>query len=154
VAKGVEEAMTQGVLAGYPVVDLRAVVYDGSFHPVDSSDIAFKIAAQLAFKAAAEKAQVALLEPIQEVTITVPDESMGDVIGDLNARRGKILGMSGELGFKEIKALIPQAELFKYSTILRSLTQGRGYFKLRFHHYEEVPREIANRLIEETKKKE
>lgn len=153
VEKGVGEAMAQGVLAGYPVVDLRATVHDGSFHPVDSSDIAFKIAAQLAFRAAAEKAGVVLLEPIAELTITVPEEYMGDVIGDLNARRGRILGMSGEAGLKEIKALVPQAELFRYSTTLRSITQGRGYFTLKLHGYEEVPREISSRVVEAAAKR-
>lgn len=151
VEKGVEEAMSQGVLAGYRVVDLRATVYDGSFHPVDSSDIAFKIAAQLAFRAAAEKAGVVLLEPITELTVTIPEAYMGDVVGDLNARRGRILGIAGEGGLKEIKALVPQAELFKYSTTLRSITQGRGYFTLKFHGYEEVPKELSVRIIEEAK---
>ncbi len=152
VEKGVVEAMGNGVLAGFPVIDFRATVYDGSFHPVDSSDIAFKIAASMAFKSCTEKAGVVLLEPIAEVEVTVPETWMGDVIGDLNSRRGKILGMEMEGRLQKIKALVPQAEMYKYSTTLRSMTQGRGYFTMKFSHYEEIPRELSQRIIEDSKK--
>ncbi len=152
VEKGVRETMAQGVLAGFPVIDLKVTLYDGSYHPVDSSDIAFKIAASIGFKAAAEKAGLTLLEPIYEVEVTVPETYMGDVIGDINSRRGKIQGMEPSGGFQKIKALVPLAEMYKYSTTLRSMTQGRGYFKMRFSHYEEVPKEIASKIIEEAKR--
>jgi elongation factor G len=152
VEKGVVEAMGNGILAGYPVIDFRATVYDGSFHPVDSSDIAFKIATMMAFKSCSEKAGAVLLEPIAEVEVTVPETWMGDVIGDLNSRRGKILGMEMEGRLQTIKALVPQAEMYKYSTTLRSMTQGRGYFTMKFSHYEEVPKEISLRIIEDSKK--
>ncbi len=152
VEKGVVETMANGVLAGYPVVDLSVTAYDGSYHEVDSSDIAFKIAGQLAFKAAAEKAGLVLLEPIMNVEVTVPDQYMGDAIGDLNSRRGRIMGMEAEGSLQVIKAQVPQAEMYKYSTTLRSMTQGRGYFSMTFSHYEEVPREIAAKIIEEAKR--
>ncbi|MFB0508922.1 MAG: elongation factor G, partial [bacterium] len=152
VEKGVLETMSQGVLAGYPVVDLQATIYDGSYHEVDSSDIAFKIAGQLAFKAASEKAGLVLLEPIMIVEVRVPDQYMGDAIGDLNARRGRIMGVETEGTLQVIKAQVPQAEMYKYSTTLRSMTQGRGYFSMKFSHYEEVPREIAAKIIEEAKR--
>lgn len=152
VEKGVLETMSQGVLAGYPVVDLQATIYDGSYHEVDSSDIAFKIAGQLAFKAASEKAGLVLLEPIMIVEVRVPDQYMGDAIGDLNARRGRIMGVETEGTLQVIKAQVPQAEMYKYSTTLRSMTQGRGYFSMKFSHYEEVPREIAAKIIEESKR--
>lgn len=152
VEKGIRETIAQGVLAGYPVTDLKIILYDGSYHPVDSSDIAFKIAASMGFKAAAEKAGLTLLEPIYEVEVTVPDVYMGDVIGDINSRRGKIQGMEPSGGFQKIKAFVPLAEMYKYSTTLRSMTQGRGYFRMKFSHYEEVPREIAAKIIEEAKK--
>jgi elongation factor G len=134
------------------VVDLSVTAYDGSYHEVDSSDIAFKIAGQLAFKAAAEKAGLVLLEPIMIVEVTVPDQYMGDAIGDLNSRRGRIMGMEAEGSLQVIKAQVPQAEMYKYSTTLRSMTQGRGYFSMTFSHYEEVPREIAAKIIEEAKR--
>jgi len=152
VEKGVLETMSQGVLAGYPVVDLQTTIYDGSYHEVDSSDIAFKIAGQLAFKAASEKAGLVLLEPIMIVEVRVPDQYMGDAIGDLNARRGRIMGVETEGTLQVIKAQVPQAEMYKYSTTLRSMTQGRGYFSMKFSHYEEVPREIAAKIIEESKR--
>jgi len=152
VEKGVLETMSQGVLAGYPVVDLQATIYDGSYHEVDSSDIAFKIAGQLAFKAAGERAGLVLLEPIMIVEVRVPDQYMGDAIGDLNARRGRIMGVETEGTLQVIKAQVPQAEMYKYSTTLRSMTQGRGYFSMKFSHYEEVPREIAAKIIEESKR--
>ena len=152
VEKGVIEQMEKGVLAGYRMMDIKATVYDGSYHEVDSSDIAFKIAAGLAFKNACEKAGVVLLEPIMNVEVTVPDRYTGDVMGDLNARRGRIMGMEVQGGLQVIKAQVPLAEMYKYSNSLRSMTQGRGVFTMEFDHYEEVPREIAQRIIEESKK--
>lgn len=152
VEKGVREVVAQGFLAGYPMVDLKATVYDGSFHQVDSSDIAFKLAAQIAFRAAYEKAKPILLEPILTVEVTVPEEFMGDVIGDLNSRRGKIQGMDSVGRNQVIKALVPEAEMYKYATTLRSVTQGRGFFTATFDHYEPVPRELSAKVIEEAKK--
>ncbi|MGC8778524.1 MAG: elongation factor G, partial [Candidatus Caldatribacteriaceae bacterium] len=127
-------------------------VYDGSYHPVDSSDMAFKIAGSMAFRKGATEANPVLLEPIMNVEVLVPDENMGDVIGDLNARRGRILGMEPQNGYQKIKALVPLAELFRYSVDLRSITQGRGSFSMRFSHYEEVPAQIAEGIIEKAKK--
>ena len=152
VEKGVREALEKGYLAGYPITDVKVTVYDGSYHPVDSSDIAFQIAASMAIKANAEKGNVVLLEPIMEVEVYVPEEFMGDVIGDLNSRRGKIMGMEAMGKIQVVKAMVPEAEMYKYSTSLRSMTQGRGYFTMKFHHYEEVPKEISLKIIEETKK--
>ncbi|MEO0068729.1 MAG: elongation factor G [candidate division WOR-3 bacterium] len=152
VEKGVIEQMEKGVLAGYRMMDIKATVYDGSYHEVDSSDIAFKIAAGLAFKNACEKAGVVLLEPIMNVEVTVPDRYTGDVMGDLNARRGRIMGMEAQGGLQVIKAQVPLAEMYKYSNSLRSMTQGRGVFTMEFDHYEEVPREIAQRIIEEARR--
>jgi elongation factor G len=151
VEKGVKEGLQNGVLAGYPVTDVTVTVFEGSYHAVDSSDIAFKIAASMALKANAEKGTVVLLEPINEVEVFIPESHMGDVMGDLNSRRGKIMGMEGEGKIQKIKALVPEADMYKYSTSLRSLTQGRGYFNMKFHHYEEVPKEITKRIVEETK---
>jgi elongation factor G len=152
VEKGVREFLEQGFLAGYPVADIKVSVYDGSYHEVDSSDIAFKIAAAMAMKANAEKGDVVLLEPISEVEVYVPEKFMGDVIGDLNSRRGKIMGMEAVGKNQMIKAIIPEAEMYKYSTSLRSMTQGRGYFTMKFHHYEEVPKEITKKIVEEAKR--
>jgi len=151
VEKGVKEALAQGILAGYPVIDVKVTIYDGSHHPVDSSDIAFKIAGSMAVKNCAQKAGVKLLEPIYEVEVLVPDEYLGDIVGDLNARRGKIMGMDTEGRFKKVKALVPLAEMHKYSTALRSITQGRGQFQMKFYRYEDVPKELVNKLIEENR---
>ncbi|HID11652.1 MAG TPA: elongation factor G [Candidatus Latescibacteria bacterium] len=151
VEKGVRETMAKGVLAGYPVVDLRATVYDGSFHPVDSNDISFKIAASMAFKDAFMKARPILLEPIYEVEVIVPEEYMGDVIGGLSGRRGKILGMEAREPLQVVRALVPLKELYRYSTTLRSITQGKGMHTQRFSHYEQVPQEIAEKIIQEAK---
>jgi elongation factor G len=151
VEKGVREMMDKGVLAGYRMVDIRATVYDGSFHPVDSSDIAFKMAAILAFKAGCEKAGVTLLEPIANVEIAAPDRYTGDIMGDLNAKRGRIMGMESQGTLQVIKAQVPQAEMYKYSNALRSMTQGRGFFSMEVSHYEEVPRELMNKIVEEAK---
>ncbi|QGP91842.1 Elongation factor G [Neomoorella glycerini] len=144
---GVQEAMANGVLAGYPVVDVRVSLVDGSYHEVDSSEMAFKIAGSLAFKDAAKKAQPVLLEPVMKVEVVVPEEYMGDVIGDLNARRGRVEGMEPRSGAQVIRALVPLAEMFGYATDLRSRTQGRGTYVMQFDHYEEVPQNIAAEII-------
>jgi elongation factor G len=149
VEKGVVEAMRGGFLAGYKVVDAKVTLYDGTFHEVDSSDMAFKIAGSMGFKNAATKAKPVMLEPIFSVEVIVPEDFMGDVMGDLSSRRGKILGMDQEARFQKIRAQVPLAELYKYSTSLRSLTQGRGLHTRQFSHYEEVPRDIAEKLIKE-----
>ena len=152
VETGIKKAMESGVVAGYKVVDVRVILYDGKYHPVDSSNLAFEIAGSLAFKEAQKQADPYLLEPIYEIEVICPEANMGDVIGDLNARRGRILGIEGEGKMQKIKALVPYAELYKYSSTLRSITQGRGYFNMKFSHYEEVPRELALKIIEESKK--
>jgi len=153
VEKGLHESIGKGVLAGYPVVNLKATLVDGSFHPVDSSEMAFKIAAHMAFKKGLTLASPVLLEPIARVEVYVPDHYMGDIIGDLNKRRGRILGMSPqEDGIQQVAAEVPQAEMFKYATDLRSMTQGRGYFKLWFEKYEEAPPMVSQKVIEEAKK--
>ncbi len=153
VEKGLHEAILKGVLAGYPVVNLKATLVDGSFHPVDSSEMAFKVAARLAYKKGLTQATPVLLEPIAHAEVYVPDHYMGDVIGDLNKRRGRILGMNPQDGgIQQVVAEVPQAEMFKYATDLRSMTQGRGYFKLWFERYEEAPPMISQKIIEEAKK--
>ncbi len=153
VEKGLREAIIKGVLAGYPVVNLKATLVDGSYHDVDSSEMAFKIAARLAYKKGLPMAGPALLEPIAHVEVYVPDSYMGDIIGDLNKRRGRILGMNPQdNGIQQVEAEVPQSEMFKYATDLRSMTQGRGYFKLWFERYEEAPAMVAGKIIEEAKK--
>jgi elongation factor G len=151
VEKGVIEAMHEGVLAGYPVVDVRVALYDGSYHTVDSSEMAFKIAGSMAFKEGAKEASPILLEPIVEIEVRVPKDFVGPVTGDLSSKRGKILGMSVDGRYEVIRALVPQAELYKYSTHLRSLTQGRASHKLKFSHYEEIPREIAEKVVSQAR---
>lgn len=154
VEKGIRDAMSGGVIAGYPVVDLRVSLYDGSFHTVDSSDMAFKIAGSMAFKKAVNEAKPILLEPIMNIEILIPDSNMGDCIGDLNSKRGRVQGMEpGEKnGYQSIKAQVPLAEVQKYAIDLRSITQGRGTFYMNFSHYEEVPGQIAEHIIEKCKK--
>jgi len=153
VEKGLRESIVRGVLAGYPVVNLKATLVDGSYHTVDSSEMAFKVAAHLAFKKGLPQASPVLLEPIAHVEVYVPDDYMGDIIGDLNKRRGRILGMNPqEDGIQEVEAEVPQAEMFKYATDLRSMTHGRGYFKLWFERYEEAPPMVSQKVIEEAKK--
>ena len=151
VEKGIIEAMHEGVLAGYPVVDVRAALYDGSYHSVDSSEMAFKIAGSIAFKEGAKEASPVLLEPIVEVEVRVPKDFVGAVTGDLSSKRGKILGMGAEARYDVIRAQVPQSELYKYSTHLRSLTQGRASHRTKFSHYEEVPRELAEKIIAQAK---
>lgn len=151
VEKGVVATMEMGVIAGYQMVDVKATIYDGSYHTVDSSEQAFKTAGSLAFKAAVEKANPVLLEPIVTLKVKVPDEYLGDVMGDLSGRRGKIQGTENVGRFALVSALVPMAELYKYSTHLRSMTQGRGSHTREISHYEEVPREIADKIIAEHK---
>jgi elongation factor G len=154
VDKGVQEAAQRGVVAGYPMVDFQAEVYDGSHHSVDSSDIAFKVAGTLAFKNVAADAGPILLEPIYEVEITVPEEYMGDVMGDMNQRRGKIMGMEPQGRKQVVKAQVPLAEMYKYSSTLRSISQGRGSHKMTFVAYEQVPPNVAEKIVEEAKARE
>ena len=150
VEKGLKDSMQKGILAGYPVTNIKATLYDGSYHDVDSSEMAFKMAASLAFKKGMEEAQPILLEPIMKLTITVPEEYMGDVMGDINKRRGKILGMEPDDNGKQvIYAEAPQSETFKYAIDLRSMTQGRGYFEMELEKYNEVPQQLASKIIEE-----
>ncbi|WP_152395418.1 elongation factor G [Paenibacillus guangzhouensis] len=144
---GIEEAMKNGVLAGFPLVDIKATVFDGSYHDVDSNEMAFKIAGSMALKAAKDKCNPVLLEPIMKVEVTVPEEYMGDVMGMLNSRRGRIEGMDSRGGAQIIRAKVPLAEMFGYSTTLRSGTQGRGVFAMELSHYEEVPRSIAEEIV-------
>jgi elongation factor G len=149
VEKGIKEAMESGVIAGYPVVDVKVRLFDGSYHEVDSSEIAFQIAGSMAFKEAAKKADPVLLEPIMEVEVETPEEYVGDVIGDLNSRRGRIMGMENKGVITVVRAHVPLAEMFGYATTLRSLTQGRGVFIMKFSHYDEVPQHIAEKIIGE-----
>ncbi|RIE00283.1 elongation factor G [Cohnella faecalis] len=148
---GIEESMKNGVLAGFPLVDIKAIVFDGSYHDVDSNEMAFKIAGSMALKAAKEKCNPVLLEPIMKVEVTVPEEYMGDVMGMLNSRRGRIEGMDTRHGAQIIRAKVPLAEMFGYSTTLRSGTQGRGVFSMELSHYEEVPKSISEEIISNTK---
>ena len=154
VDKGIQEAMVEGVMAKYPVVDLKATLYDGSFHTVDSSEMAFKVAASMGFKKAFMEARPVLLEPIYEVDVVVPEDYMGDVMGDLSSRRGRILGMSPRGSNQVVRAEVPLAELYRYSTVLRSITHGRGSHARKFVRYEEIPKEIENKVIEEAKTQE
>jgi elongation factor G len=153
VEKGIRETLEEGVLAGFPVVDVRVTLVDGSSHPVDSSEMAFKIAGSLAFKKGFMTCKPILLEPIVNIEVTVPDEYMGDIIGDLNKKRGRIMGMEPHGGFQRVKAQAPYSEIFKYATDLRSMTQGRGSFTTEFSHYEEVPSNVADPIIQANAKK-
>ncbi|MGB5934086.1 MAG: elongation factor G [Anaerolineae bacterium] len=154
VEKGLKEAIQTGVLAGYPAIDFQAVLYDGKYHPVDSSEIAFKTAASLGFKKAMEEANPVLLEPIMQLAITVPEEFMGDVLGDLNSKRARVMGMDQSGGLSVITAQAPLAEIQRYATDLRSMTQGRGYFTMEFDHHEEVPDHVAQEIIARAKAEE
>jgi len=144
---GMKEALEGGILAGYPMSDLKVTLYDGSYHEVDSSEMAFKIAGSLAIKEAARKAKPVLLEPIMSVEVVVPEQYMGDVIGDLNSRRGRIEGMQLRGTTQIIKAMVPLSEMFGYATELRSRTQGRGSFTMHFGRYEEVPAGLAEEIV-------
>lgn len=152
VEKGLRECIQHGVLAGYPVIRLKATLHDGSFHPVDSSEMAFKVAASLAYKKGLAAANPVLLEPVMHVEIKVPDDYMGDVMGDINKKRGRVLGMEPEDGYQKIVAEVPMAEMTKYATDLKSMTQARGSFEMRFERYEEVPASEASKIIENSKK--
>jgi len=154
VDKGIQETMRKGILAGFPVQDFQITLFDGSHHSVDSSEMAFKIAGSMAFKKAMEAASPVLLEPIMEMEITVPDECVGDVIGDMNQRRGKVLGMDPQGSSQVVKAQVPMAEVLKYAPELRSMTSDRGLFTMEFSHYEEVPSHLTAKLLEELKKEE
>lgn len=147
--KGIQEAAARGFLAGCQVVDFRVKVYDGSYHTVDSSEMAFKVAGSLAFKKAMESLKPVLLEPIVLLTVSIPDESMGDVIGDLSSRRGKVLGSDSQAGVTEIKAHVPMSEVLRYAPDLRSMTGGQGFFTMEFDHYEEAPQPVADKVIAE-----
>jgi elongation factor G len=151
VEKGLKEACVHGVLAGYPVVNLKAVLYDGSYHPVDSSEIAFRTAAQLAYKAALPEANPVMLEPVGELKVTVPDSYMGDIIGDLNKRRGRVMGMDPVGGEQVITAEVPMAEMQEYAIDLRAMTQSRGSFTFHFVRYEEAPPAAQQKAIEDAK---
>lgn len=147
IEKGVVEALQGGVLAGYPVVDLKVALVFGSYHDVDSSEMAFKIAGSMAVKDGVKKAKATILEPIMKVEVIVPEEYLGDTMGDLNSRRGKILGMHNRSGAQVIEALVPLAGMFGYATDLRSMTQGRGLFSMLFNSYEQVPKVVADEII-------
>jgi elongation factor G len=151
VEKGSKEATDKGILANYPISDLRVTLYDGSFHDVDSSDFAFKIAASMAFQAAAKNAQPVILEPIMKLEVTVPEDFLGDVIGDINSKRGRIEKMDERMGLRIIDSLVPLSEMFGYATNLRSFTEGRGTFSMEFHSYQEVPKNIADEIISKRK---
>jgi elongation factor G len=151
IEKGVRAAAEEGVVAGHLVTDVKAVVYDGKQHPVDSKDIAFQIAGREAFKEGFQKAKPILLEPIYDVEVTVTDTYTGDVVGDLNSRRGKILGMEAHGPFQTVKAQVPLADMYKYSTVLRSLTQGTGAHTMKFSHYEVVPRDLQEKIVQKAK---
>jgi elongation factor G len=148
VEKGVKEALESGVMAGYPVVDVKVTLYDGSYHEVDSSEMAFKIAASMGFKSGFQKASPVLLEPIMRVEVTIPEQFMGDIIGDLSARRARVEGMDSQSGgTSAVRAFVPLATMFGYATDLRSATQGRGTFTMEFDHYEQLPNNIAETII-------
>jgi len=154
VEKGVMERMEKGVLAGFKIIDVRVTCFDGSYHNVDSSEMAFKVAASMGFQKAFQSASPVILEPVYDVTVKVPEEYMGDVMGDISGRRGKIMGMDTEGKFQVIRSKVPLEELFKYSTALRSMTSGRGIHNRAFSHYDEVPREIADKIIAKEKEEE
>ena len=151
VEKGIADAMTRGVLAGFPVIDVWAKLYDGSYHDVDSSQAAFEIAGSLAFQEAARIAGVELLEPMMAVEVRTPEEYMGDVIGDLNSRRGNVSSMDSVGNLQVIKATVPLAEMFGYATDLRSKTQGRATYSMHFHEYSAVPQGVADEIVAKTR---
>jgi len=145
---GIQEAMGSGILAGYPVVDVKVELFDGSYHDVDSSERAFKIAGSMAFKEAMKRAKPQLLEPVMLVEVTTPEEYLGDVMGNLNSRRGRVEGMEPVGNAQVVRAIVPLAEMFGYATDIRSMSQGRATFHMEFDHYEEVPQSIASELID------
>jgi elongation factor G len=151
VDKGIKEALDCGVMAGYPVVDVKVTLVDGSYHEVDSSEMAFKIAGSMGFKEGCQKASPVILEPIMSVEVVVPEDYMGDVIGDLNSRRGRIMGMEGRSGAQVVTSMVPLAQMFGYSTDLRSATQGRATYSMTFDHYEQVPKSVAEEIVAKVK---
>ena len=154
VEKGVQEAMHQGILAGYPVINIKATLVDGSYHPVDSNEMSFKMAGILAFRNAMAKANAVILEPVMDVAVTIPEAYMGDIMGDMNGRRGRIMGMEAQGKNQVIKARVPLAEMYSYAINLKAITQGRGNFKMEFAEYEEVPPRLSDEIIKESKKEE
>ncbi len=148
VEKGIREAADRGVMAGYPLLDVKVVLYDGSYHEVDSSEAAFKIAGSMAFQDAAKKAGLELLEPMMKVEVSTPEDFMGSVVGDLNAKRGIIQEMFDRSGAKIVKAFVPLSEMFGYATSLRSMTQGRASYSMEFDHYDSVPNNVAKEIVE------
>jgi elongation factor G len=152
VDKGIQQAMKEGIYAGYTMVDLQVTLYDGTYHNVDSSEMAFKIAGSMAIKKAVADAKPIILEPIMQVEVTMPEEAMGTVIGDLNSRRGKVQGMDSQGGNQKVSATVPMAEMLTYANQLHSMTAGRGVYNMEFSHYEEVPANIAQKLLEEKEK--
>ena len=154
VEKGLNEALKNGVLAGYPMVDLKVRFFDGKSHDVDSSEMAFKIAASMCIKKAVQEANPILLEPIMKMEIMVPEETMGDVMGDLNGRRGRVLGMDTQGKYQVIKAQVPMAEVLTYALDLNAMTGGRGTFRMEHSHYEEVPAQLAEKVIAEARQAE
>ena len=147
VDQGIREALATGIYAGFPVVDVKVTLYDGSYHDVDSSEMAFKIAGSMAIKDAFAKADPAILEPIMKVEVLMPEEFMGDVIGDLNSRRGQVEGMDSRGSTQVVRAFVPLAEMFGYATDLRSMTQGRASYSMELSHYAEVPGNLAQELV-------
>jgi elongation factor G len=154
VDRGIQEAAERGIVAGYPLVDFTAECYDGSYHSVDSSDIAFKLAGSMAFRSVAEKCGPILLEPVVEVAVTTPDEYVGDIMGDLTSRRGKVLGMDPGSGRTTVKAMVPEAELYKYAATLRSMTQGRAHHTRKHAGYEAAPDHVAQKVRQERQAEE
>ena len=154
IEEGIREAAESGVLAGYPVIDFKATLVDGSYHDVDSSEMAFKIAGSMAFKEGCKQGKSVLLEPIMKVEVTVPEEYMGDVIGDINSRRGRMEGMEARGGNQIVRGFIPLSEMFGYATDLRSKTQGRGTYSMEPSHYEEVPKSVLDNIVASRAKKE
>jgi len=153
VENGLREAAATGVLAGYPLIDLKIDIVDGSYHPVDSSEMAFKIAASMALKEAAKKANLILLEPIMKVDVVVPEENMGDIIGDITSRRGNIVEINSNVqpGFNKLDAQVPLAELFGYATAIRSLSRGRASYTMEPSHFERVPKQVQDKVVTEKK---
>jgi elongation factor G len=153
IEQGVKETCESGILAGYPVIDLKVTLVDGSYHEVDSNEMAFKIAASIATKEGVMKAQPTLLEPVMKVEVEVPDNFLGNVIGDLNSRRGQIEGQEAAANLAKVAAKVPLGEMFGYATNIRSNTQGRGIFSMEFSHYDEVPRNVAEAIVTKNKGK-
>jgi elongation factor G len=151
IEQGMKEACESGIIAGYPMIDLKATLLDGSFHDVDSSEMAFKIAGSIAIRDAVDQAAPVVLEPIMQVEVEVPEDFLGEIMGDLNARRGNIQGMDSEEGIAKVSATVPLAEMFGYATDIRSKTQGRGIFSMEFSNYDEVPRHVAEAIIAKNK---